>query len=78
MYVASLVCILLTAVLLHHRPPPNSALQMQWLMKQKQLNFCLAHEDWTIGDWKNDIFTDETSVSLNQHHRGVGIRVWHS
>ncbi|KAF4216556.1 hypothetical protein CNMCM8980_001993 [Aspergillus fumigatiaffinis] len=35
-------------------------------MKQKRLQFCLAHKDWTLEDWKNVIWTDETSVSLGQ------------
>ncbi|OJJ79518.1 uncharacterized protein ASPGLDRAFT_1040611 [Aspergillus glaucus CBS 516.65] len=36
--------------------------------------FCLAHKDWTLEDWKNVIFTDETSVALS--HRRGGIRIW--
>jgi transposase len=43
-------------------------------MKQKRLQFCLAHKDWTLEDWKNVIWTDETSVSLGQR-RGA-IHVW--
>lgn len=42
--------------------------------RKKRLEFCLAHKDWTLEDWKNVIFTDETSVALNQ--RRGGVRVW--
>jgi hypothetical protein len=30
--------------------------------KKARLDWCLAHKDWTLEDWKNVIFTDETSV----------------
>ena len=43
-------------------------------IKKKRLEFCLAHQDWTLEDWKNVIFTDETSVCLGQ--RCGGVRVW--
>jgi Transposase len=32
--------------------------------KKARLAFCLEHKDWTIEDWKNVIFLDETSVVL--------------
>jgi transposase len=43
-------------------------------MKQARLAFALRHEHWTLEDWKNVIFSDETSVVLN--HRRGGYRVW--
>lgn len=33
-------------------------------MKEEQLQFCLAHKDWTLEDWKLVIWSDETSVIL--------------
>ena len=33
-------------------------------MKKKRLEWCLLYKDWTLEDWKNVIFTDETSVQL--------------
>jgi hypothetical protein len=30
--------------------------------KKARLTFCLVHKDWTLEDWKNVIWTDETSV----------------
>ena len=33
-------------------------------MKKDRLEFCLRHEDWTLEDWKNVIWTDETSIIL--------------
>ena len=35
-------------------------------MKAERLKWCIEHEDWTLNDWKNVIWTDETSVVLNQ------------
>jgi hypothetical protein len=43
-------------------------------MKKAQLDFALRHQHWTLEDWKNVIFSDETSVVLN--HRRGGYRVW--
>jgi hypothetical protein len=33
-------------------------------MKKARLAWCLLHEHWTLEDWKNVIFTDETSVQM--------------
>ena len=38
-------------------------------MKKARLEWCLAHEHWTLEDWKNATWTDETSVVLG-HRRG--------
>jgi transposase len=43
-------------------------------MRQKRLAFALEHQHWTLEDWKNVIWTDETSVILGQR-RGAQ-RVW--
>ncbi|KAJ5381031.1 uncharacterized protein N7496_003459 [Penicillium cataractarum] len=43
-------------------------------MRAERLAWCLAHEHWTKEDWKNVIFSDETSVIL-LHRRG-GYRIW--
>src|SRR5450432_3174202 len=32
--------------------------------KERRLKWCLDHEDWLLEDWKNVIWTDETSVKL--------------
>jgi hypothetical protein len=32
--------------------------------KARRLKWCLDHEDWILEDWKNVIWTDETSVKL--------------
>jgi hypothetical protein len=45
-------------------------------MRAERLAWCLAHERWTLEDWKNVIFSDETSVIL-LHRRG-GYCVWRS
>jgi hypothetical protein len=39
-------------------------------MKAARLKFCQDHADWTLEDWKNVIWTDETSVVLG-HRRGA-------
>ena len=33
-------------------------------MQKKRLTWCLLYKDWTLEDWKNVIFTDETSVQM--------------
>ena len=43
-------------------------------MKKDRLAWCLDHEHWTLEDWKNVIWSDETSIIL-LHRRG-GYRVW--
>ncbi|KAM5345573.1 hypothetical protein ACJ41O_005222 [Fusarium nematophilum] len=43
-------------------------------MRKERLDWCIAHEDWTLEDWKNVIWSDETSVIL-LHRRG-SYRVW--
>jgi hypothetical protein len=42
--------------------------------KAERLKWCLDHEHWTLEDWKNVIWTDETSVQLGSV-RGKR-RVW--
>jgi hypothetical protein len=43
-------------------------------MKAERLKWCLDYKDWTLEDWKNVIWTDETSVVL-LHRRGR-YRIW--
>lgn len=43
-------------------------------MRKKRLAFALSHRYWTLEDWKNIIWTDETSIILG-HRRGAN-RVW--
>lgn len=43
-------------------------------MKAERLAWCNAHEHWTLDDWKQVIWSDETSVVLG--HRRGGYRVW--
>lgn len=40
--------------------------------KAKRLAWALAHENWTIEDWRRIIWTDESYIRLN----GKGGRVW--
>lgn len=43
-------------------------------MKKERLDWCLRHQNWSLDDWKNVIWSDETSVVL-LHRRG-SYRVW--
>jgi transposase len=43
-------------------------------MREARLQFCLRHKDWTLEDWKNVIWSDETLVVLGSR-RGK-VRVW--
>ena len=44
-------------------------------MMEARLQFCLRHEHWTLENWKNVIWTDETSVVLGSE-RGYKRVVW--
>jgi hypothetical protein len=58
--------------------------------RDARLAWCLLHKDWTLKDWKNVIFADETSVqkggirgrrrvwrlSKETHHPHVIARRW--
>ena len=44
-------------------------------MMEARLQFCLRHEHWTLEDWKNVIWTDETSIVLGSE-RGRKRAVW--
>ena len=35
-------------------------------MRQARLKFCLEHEDWSLENWKDVVWTDETSVVFGQ------------
>ncbi|KAJ5511785.1 hypothetical protein N7453_003888 [Penicillium expansum] len=43
-------------------------------MREARLAWCLEHRDWTLEDWKNVIWTDETSIILLYRRRGY--RIW--
>ena len=43
-------------------------------MKEARLQFAMQYKDWTIDDWKNVIWSDETGVVL--HHRRGGYKLW--
>ena len=43
-------------------------------MRVVRYEFALRHKDWTLEDWRNVIWTDETSIMLG-HRRGA-VRVW--
>ena len=43
-------------------------------MKAARLDFAIKNEHWKLEDWKNVIWTDETSIVLG--HRRGGTRVW--
>ncbi|CAG5157183.1 uncharacterized protein ALTATR162_LOCUS4975 [Alternaria atra] len=43
-------------------------------MRSARLKWAIDYRDWTLEDWKNVIWTDETSVVIN--YRRGGYRVW--
>ena len=43
-------------------------------MKEARYQFALRYQDWTIEDWKNVIWTDETGVIL--YHRRGSYKLW--
>ena len=54
------------------KPTTKPGLNLE--QRAARLAFCLAHQDWTLEDWKKVIWSDETSVILG--HRRGSIRVW--
>jgi len=42
-------------------------------MKEACLQFALWHQNWTLKDWKNIIWTDETSIVLRHCHRAIWV-----
>lgn len=52
------------------------ALRVPELSRQNKVdrfNWCLEHENWTIEDWKNVLFSDETRIGLRSDDRRVRI-----
>ena len=47
-------------------------------MKEARLAFALEYEHWTLEDWKNVIWSNETSIILGQRCRSdkVWQRAW--
>ena len=58
----------------YKKTKPTRKPELTKKMRQDRLDWCLAHQHWTLEDWKNVIWSDETSVVLN--HRRGGYRVW--
>jgi len=52
-----------------HRVKPTTKPGLSPAMKKARLAWCLERQHWTLEDWKNVIFSDETSVILG-HRRG--------
>ena len=52
-----------------HSVKPTSKCGLTAAMRAARLEFCLAHQDWTLEQWKDVIFSDETSV-VQGHRRG--------
>jgi hypothetical protein len=57
-----------------HKVKPTRKQGLTNTMKAARLAFCLKYKDWVLEDWKNIIWTDETSVVLG--HRRNGSRLW--
>lgn len=57
-----------------HSVKPTRKPGLNPTQKAARLAFALEHQDWTLEDWKNVIWSDETSVILG-HRRGA-VRLW--
>jgi hypothetical protein len=53
------------------KPTRKPGLQ-KW-MREERLQWCLDHQHWTLEDWKNVIWSDETSIVIG--HRCGGYRI---
>ena len=49
----------------YRKTKPTKKLCLTKAMKEARLQFALRYKDWTIEDWKNVIWSDETSVVLH-------------
>ncbi|RDI76516.1 hypothetical protein Vi05172_g13499 [Venturia inaequalis] len=49
---------------------PTTKPGLNTVQKQQRLAFCLAHRDWTLEQWKDVIWSDETSVVLGVRRGG--------
>ena len=49
-----------------HKTKPTRKPGLTNKMKMERLKWCLDHKDWTLEDWENVIWTDETAVVLLQ------------
>lgn len=57
-----------------HKTKPTRKPGLTQKMRDERYKWALDHKDWTLEDWKNVVWTDETSVVLG--HRRGGYRVW--
>ena len=58
----------------YRKRKPTWKLGLTQDMQAARLQFALDHQHWTLEDWKNVIWSDETSIILG-HRRGA-ICVW--
>jgi hypothetical protein len=58
----------------YHKTKPTRKPGLTQKMRDERYKWALDHKDWTLEDWKNVIWTDETSVVLG--HRRGGYRIW--
>ena len=60
---------------LHSRRPMRS-FALNQRNRGNHRNWALAHQHWTIAEWRNVMFADKTSIDLRPYTRHV--RVWRS
>jgi hypothetical protein len=53
---------------------PTTKPGLSQAMRKARYEWALAHQSWTLEDWKNVIWSDETSMVIG-HRRGA-VRVW--
>ena len=58
---------------LHSRRPMRS-FALNQRNRGNRRNWALAHQHWTIAEWRNVMFSDETRIGLRQDTRRVRIR----
>ena len=57
-----------------HKVKPTRKPGLTQKMKKERLEWCRQHQHWSLEDWKNVIWSDETSIVL-LHRRG-SYRIW--
>ena len=45
-------------------------------LRENRLNFCLAKQNWTVADWRNILWSDESSFELFHPTNRQNYRIW--
>ncbi|GFT88801.1 transposable element Tcb2 transposase [Trichonephila clavipes] len=58
----------------HQTRRPAVCIPLTFAHKRARLNWSLKHQHWSVGEWANVMFSDESRFSLSSDSRRVKIR----